>query len=78
MLSMRGLNAASSTKRHIIHYSIRQLRSKAFSEEAVNFVSKINVVSVFEFFFCLLCSCFSLKYSSKTSEKDRTRSACSK
>ena len=54
MLSMRGLNAASSTKRHIIHYSIRQLRSKAFSEEAVNFVSKINVVSGLEssrFFF---------------------------
>ena len=48
MLSMRGLNAASSTKRHIIHYSIRQLRSKAFSEEAVNFVSKINLVSGFE------------------------------
>ena len=48
MLSMRGLNAASSTKRHIIHYSIRQLRSKAFSKEAVNFVSKTNVVSGFE------------------------------
>ena len=50
MLSMRGLNATSSTKRHIIHYSMRQLRSKAFCEEAVNFVSKINVVSGFESF----------------------------